>query len=128
MMEAKDLMVGDWVKFNLYPFTAPYTPVKVSLDAIYKAAKGADVLRFEPIPLTPEILEANGFRKEEFKCGYGEVGWFQNEGCTYLTQNPHLKPMFTLECTYIEIEYVHQLQHVLRLCGLIDLADNFKIE
>ncbi|MBQ0088526.1 MAG: hypothetical protein KBT27_04245 [Prevotellaceae bacterium] len=62
-MEAKELMVGDWVKFNLYPFAAPYTPVKVSLDAIYKAAKGADVLRFEPILLSPEMLVMNGFEK-----------------------------------------------------------------
>ena len=25
-------------------------------------------------------------------------------------------------------KYVHELQHLLRLCGLDDLADNFKIE
>ncbi|MBQ0088527.1 MAG: hypothetical protein KBT27_04250 [Prevotellaceae bacterium] len=28
----------------------------------------------------------------------------------------------------IQIKYVHELQHALRLCGLNDLADNFKIE
>ncbi len=29
------------------------------------------------------------------------------------------------EKTYIN--YVHELQHALRLCGLTDLADNFKV-
>lgn len=29
---------------------------------------------------------------------------------------------------YIHIYYVHELQHALRLCGLNELADNFKVK
>lgn len=127
-MEAKDLMVGDWVKFNLYPYLAPYTPVKVSLDAIYKAAKGADVLRFEPIPLSQEILVMNGFEKRP-ECyinglspSYNKYGF----ALSIYVKNDY----FYIYCALIsiQIKYVHELQHALRLCGLNDLADNFKIE
>lgn len=42
--------------------------------------------------------------------------WAENGGFVLSTYNK------------IEFKYVHQLQHALRLCGLDELADNFKIQ
>lgn len=124
-MTAKDLQIGDWVYDNMlkgYGKIEVLTPFAVQCD-IHTDTHHMDF--FQPIPLTEEILKANGFRTEEFE--YGEVGWYPKEGCTYITQYPHKNPMFALEGTDIDLEYVHQLQQALRLCGLNDLADNFKL-
>lgn len=80
----------------------------------------------EPIPLTPEILEKNGFELRDdffyhmvddnphhydFKLKNGNDGYILE----YNTYN-------------LIIRYVHRLQRALRLCRLNDLADNFKVE
>lgn len=41
--------------------------------------------------------------------------------------------VYSFDCDQYErlifvASYIHELQHALRLCGLNDLADNFKIE
>ena len=128
-MNAKDLMIGDWVRITRSQWHEGSTQkvLDVYENGSIRTKHISPVLEdsYEPVLLTPEILETNCFRKEEFE--YGEVGWFPKEGCTYLTQYPHQNPMFALEGTDIKLEYVHQLQHALRLYGLRDLADNLKI-
>ena len=74
---------------------------------------------FEPIPLTPEILEKNGW-------------WFDTEDTWR-----HDEVNFTIEkwngryqcydINQIKLDSAHQLQHALRLCKLDELADNFKV-
>ena len=80
----------------------------------------------EPIPLTPEILEMNGFELRD--------GFFYH----MVDDNPHHYDFklkndsdgYILEYnTYnLIIRYVHRLQRALRLCRLNNLADNFKVE
>lgn len=73
----------------------------------------------EPIPLTAEILKKNGFKNERFRNEYYIYGTnfyvvaFDN---TYSFQSSDM-----------DLKYVHELQHALRLCGLNELANNFKI-
>lgn len=62
----------------------------------------------EPIPLTAEILEKNGLDKVP------ELSMVLNRDTMPLYHSPMLY-------------YVHELQHALRLCGLNELADNFKV-
>ena len=79
----------------------------------------ADRAIYELIPLTPEIMEKNGW-------------WFDTED-TWL----HDEVNFTIEkwneryqcydINQIKFDSVHELQHALRLCGLNELADNFKV-
>ena len=96
----------------------------------------------EGIPLTEEILKANGF--EETNTGF-MVEFFQrpsyvmklNESyyygievvggyCNIRAKNEEYKNLpFEAD---IQCNYVHELQTVLRLCGLNELADNFKVE
>jgi hypothetical protein len=95
-MKASELSIGDWVKvLNYYWDGSPYIG---QVDGIMKK-HGTYYLRFGdalsteidmcvPIPLTPEILEKNGF----------------NGGLDRIH--------------HCHIKYVHQLQHALRLAGV----------
>ena len=72
-----------------------------------------------PMPLTKEILEANGIRYQ-----YGSPWWQK----AYPYGNTDKFEVHINEVTTVIVEYVHELQHALRLCGLREMADNFKIE
>ena len=82
----------------------------------------------DPIPLTPEILEKNGFKK----CAGNERSVFKYEDDDY-TKKALYQVLWSANELYLEIapytsktgefnrfgvEFVHQLQHALRLCGI----------
>ena len=79
-----------------------------------------DYDEIEPIPLTPEILEKNGFvLKEE------EVGAYGVNIAPYYTRNDVPFEVFCDGEPFaiwfkdpVNIAFVHQLQHALRLCGI----------
>ena len=73
----------------------------------------------EPIPLTKEILEKNGYGEDFDNYEYGD------EIEIRLNLNEWEREMVTGYGWMIR--YVHQFQHALLLCGLNNLADNFKI-
>ena len=76
----------------------------------------------EPIPLTYEILKKNGWKDAEFWCEYQE-GNNSIQACL-----PDMRGRINgIEIEHFKCECVHQYQHLLRLCGLDELADNFKI-
>lgn len=79
-------------------------------------------LQVKPIPLTTEILEKNG--------------WEQTECCHEYQYGKNIiqcrLPYMWISINGINIEafkceYVHQYQHLLRLFGLNELANNFKV-
>lgn len=112
-MEAKELMIGDWVINKDEPTKVNYlNGVKIGTENEYFI----EYCECCPIPLTEEMLKANGFDKEgltyEFYDGYNFFLEGKKGVCV------HVGPIWC----------VHELQHALRLCGLNDLADNFKIE
>ena len=102
----------------------------------------------EGIPITPEILKKNdwywGFTSDEknFKScvtGAFEPHWVYDKGAgeTSLyfdkdTDGGALRiadQRFNrrLDFFWCDTLYVHELQHALRICGLNELADNFKV-
>ena len=111
-MKATELMIGDWVQ----PCSRSY-PVQVeslSVDTI----NGDMGAAFDPVPLTPEILEKNGWKTiDRYRYNRGGV-WFDiiNRGVED----------FDIEVSaydggfaYVATIYnVHELQHALRLCGI----------
>lgn len=118
-MELTDLMVGDWVFIKDYPIKA--SPQKVRPEHFVRS-----LVEFEPIPLTTEILEKNGFEYDpyyhnwiydEFTINYGHL--IDEEEGDYL--------FIWIADTSMKLTYVHELQHALRLCGLSELADNLKL-
>lgn len=133
-MTAKELMIGDWVCYDGDDeYTNPVqvdglTTDNISLDGegFFDGIEGIVI----PIPLTPEILEENGFEKRYsvlylwanlLTRQHIEIqDWQRKEG----TNNWAIRVDGKLS---IDINYVHELQHALRLCGLDELADNFKV-
>ena len=118
-MELTDLMVGDWVFIKDFPIKA--SPQKVRPEHFVRS-----LVEFEPIPLTTEILEKNGFEYDhnyhswiydEFTISYGHL--IDEEEGDYL--------FIWVADTSVKLTYVHELQHVLRLCGLNELANNLKL-
>ena len=110
-MKAKELMIGDWVmphNCTSPSIVAGVTPNKVHTWWADGTKHAKDEYYFDPIPLTPEILEKNGLDKVP------ELSMVLNRDTMPMYHSPML-------------HYVHELQHALRLCGLNDLADNFKV-
>lgn len=111
-LHAKDLMVGDYVQF---PATNHIFKVQTisggEQDTLHYVTAKSDNGNFlsrcdwDGVPLTPEILEKN-FPDTEILVWYGNKDKWHIE-C----------PAFEDLQVEIEIKYVHQLQHILRLCG-----------
>lgn len=77
----------------------------------------------EFVPLTPEILKKNGFH---YFSGSIYPYWY-NEVVDITVESS--ADAFGTEVLgrITEIKYVHELQHLLRSCGLNDFANNFEI-
>ena len=119
-MKANELMIGDWV------IGSSGEPFKIGIidpNFLYWN-------EVQPIPITSEIFEKNGFIKQ------GPDGWeyiypddstFSYIGYRILWRTDYDNHLFikkykgsgtsaTLQIS--GINYVHQLQHALRLCGI----------
>ena len=94
------------------------------------------------IDLTEEIIEANGFKRgedisEEEPYDLDEEGnAYYHLGDDYGIDVPHLWGWYndgvmtfpTNYAAWIRVHYVHELQRLMRTVGLIDEANNFKVE
>ena len=127
-MLCKELMVGDWC-CDKHGF--PMQITNVGDDYAYATFEGNEGDPWEyddnddqpqPIPLTPEILEKNGWKDDGL--------WYEYQDGTNTIQSclPDMRGIINgIENKEFQCKYVHQYQHLLRLCGLNELADNFKI-
>ena len=152
-MEANELMIGDWVIFGDEPLkvqhiynngyddvVAEITEESFNEYDICEEIKDVPLAYCSPIPLTPEILKKNGFYDRNTQRYYKR---FWSNGCFDIAISLVYREIEVLkvcgaETDYEEEEYgssiafgnnicVHTLQHALRLCGLNELADNFKV-
>ena len=142
-MKATELMIGDWVMVKvLSQIPNTYVLHTWTANDYYRDFK------VMPIPLTPEILEKNGFGSETFLTAeWGRKVYFKEfPGCvvepadsgkyifgttkywskTYSDGSP-IDWGTMYESRIYNLQYIHELQHALRLCGLNELADNFKV-
>ena len=134
-MNAKDLMVGDWVR-NIYGvkgwvfdiryykdgFGERYV-IKLAYDDKGESYACPEMDLIEPIPLTPEILEKNGFEKNKFVKCFSEYVLKKGES-EIIVARGEIEEMW-IRRTLAERayclpypKYVHELQHALRLCGI----------
>lgn len=129
-MKAKELMIGDWVMFNgsdIYHQVYAVQGKSVKFDKQYWY--GADKLL--PIPITPEILEKNGFKLKEKGVLYTEyVSGDEHSIIEFGFYKESIHDIDTvLNCElgfvggldrihHCHVKYVHELQHALRLCGI----------
>lgn len=146
-MKLTDLAILDWVLIN-------NTPHKIqAIDSIDAEILADDELyyvgedrchsedKIEGIPITPEILDKNGFYYDR------NTQWYYKRFGSYVCFDIAISLVYReIEVSKVcgtgtdceEEEYgssivfgnnicVHTLQHALRLCGLDELADNFKV-
>lgn len=119
-LQAKELMVGDWVLHE----TGKY--IRVGLPITERGfeyqCRYVEYFWLKPIPLTEEILKANGLIKVQ-----GQL-YVLNKHLYLCVVKGEYYITNVFNNIFAQIYYVHELQHALHLCGLNDLADNFKIE
>lgn len=135
-MKPNELMIGDWVEYGQYITTVRHLSDKIVLSG---CVGRLDEVR--PVPITTEILEANGFEsrelyhftlyqlgKESFSIAYDLL--LKNLCAFTKTVNTGCRMCKTPDKSElsIQIQYVHELQQAMRLIGLRDLADNFVIK
>ena len=74
---------------------------------------------FRPIPLTEDILVKNGFDKKYFDYDFS-YDLYEDDNVSFVRLYDHGEGVFFTETSGgdIVITYVHQLQHLLRLCGI----------
>lgn len=133
-MKAERLMVGDWVRFpigNDKIVDLPYVEGKGICASFAASATLFPVpaAELQPIPLTSEILEKNGFKNISVVIiGTRKMRWVSDDTRTEITiWMDDTLPMEIVKNVYYEDEVtytlpfpctVSQLQHSLRLCGI----------
>ena len=135
-------MIGDWLQ-DEHAF--PMYVTAVGTDYVYADFEGneGDVWEYQdrdfrdgtaqPVELRQEMLLANGFTQESNKWSLS----IRESRVLVSIENMDLcfegmARLFALSaCGKIRdfrVRYVHELQHILRLMDLSELADNFKLE
>lgn len=120
-MKANELMIGDWLKH--YNGT-PMQVTKITTEHFACAENGGVNCweynnKFEPIPITPEILEKNGFETHPSNIRM----FFEHDNyrlCYYINSNNHFTIYNNIDGSLVQkvIVNVHELQHALKLCGI----------
>ena len=124
-MEATELMIGDWVICgNITQEQVQVVDICATRDIVFlkffSEPRLEKISNIKPIPLTPEILEKNGFEKQGFP------GWqIYTKEYLILWRNdyPNVLHIDSFSSDYgsfdrFNVDYVHQLQHALKLCGI----------
>ena len=119
MNNITEVMIGDWLlKDN--------TPIQIGVSDLYLGK----VIYYHPIPLTPEILEKNGFVANKHVYPYPYYEYINGEdklkiGFAFPQGNrtSYKKPWVYVDSECVLVEhlpciYVHELQHALKLCGI----------
>lgn len=135
-MEAKDLMIGDWVQCEGDYRTIGSLEIDETGEYWFwsKEHQALCLLsEHEPIPLTPEILEKNGFEKKWHDRSKLTIFDPRNDDVTsvsydyrnatvtidalsFMLVNKH--NMRGQKLDSVQCRFVHELQHALRICGI----------
>lgn len=134
IMKAKDLMIGDWVKFEGDIFKVlciDYVCGIVNLKSKNKAIAKDISCILEPIQITEEFLLKNGFEKanhspivKRFRLVISEND--DKEDILFMDMQlilnclvfEYINDDFVVCQTILHDACVHELQHLLRLCNI----------
>lgn len=117
-MKANEVMIGDWVSCGGHYRkiqSLEFDNTEEEKCWFWSDEDQALCLLSEhdQIPLTPEILEKNGFINGEFYAESHIEDWQIMSDCGYLAARSERGWSIDIPCRYI-----HELQHALRLCGI----------
>lgn len=116
-MKTNELMLGDWVLD-----TRTNNPLRVNPFMAMM-----EVPEWQPIPLTPEILEKNGFERDKNISLYNAYTGINSRVTLhddFMSMNSrnmwHVHVDSEDYCTIAncELTYLHELQHLLRICKI----------
>lgn len=139
-MKAKQLMLGNYALYNGLAVRIHNIHDNVFLDGGDESVEvvyddGVVVLvdpcSLDPIPITPEILENNGFKKKHptqhfceiviggfritVQFGYGnKIDYVR----IYETPNDNYIPETNIHIYHPKIKYIHELQNFINLCAI----------
>ena len=131
-MNINELMLGDFVRVHdketeddfigrIYYLEAGYAEIGVS-RCHHSVGYPYPVDCIEPIPLTPEILEKNGWKHKYYGIYRQTIGETITidifpEGCS-VEDDRGSQNLYRLRYHLPALKFVHELQHALRLCGI----------
>ena len=145
MVRCRELMVGDWIADNN---GFRWQIICVGDDYAYATFEGneGDPWEFEdkddqpqPIEITAELLKANGWEVRSYYSSFhnlGDYSFMRDANGNHLELKQGTLAIWNeyepdndgvYSDIVIPVKYVHQLQQVLRLAGMTDVANNFKI-
>lgn len=150
-MKITELMIGDYVKYQGHIYIIEEISAKGWIHFIHPEAKirinmTSDYIidLLKPIPLTKEILEKNGLEKvideDGIECyryynraadGYVKINLYDGGDSDWSIEIINYEKFNDNEIIYSNnfiFLKVHELQHILRLCNLNELANNLKLE
>ena len=129
-MNATELMIGDWVAQKHSGLLLKVSEVRPP----YIIADGEDGQfhedTLEPIPLTAELLEQNGFvtkDKPDYWAGYRSYTYKEGStGLTFHLYHDTGKYKWSGKCEislnalpyWVRFEYLHELQNILKICRI----------
>lgn len=150
-MKVTELMIGDYVKYQGHNYIIeeisaqgwvhliyPDTGIRVNIISDYI------MHLLEPVPLTKEILKKNGLEKvideDGTECyryynraadGYVKISLYDGGDSDWSIEVINYEKFNDNEIIYSNnfiFLKVHELQHILRVCNLNELADNLKLK
>ena len=135
---SKDLMVGDFVMLHYdinYKTGEPlYTNVRITsinedgtINVSMHDGDSWDADLINPIPITKELLEKNGFERENLITSYNHYTGIDNrvslnDDFYYINSRDvwsvHVDSEDYCTIANCELTYLHELQHLLKLCNI----------
>jgi len=128
-MNAEELMLGDYVSYDNSVYKV-LSVDKVQDVNIYNDTDGyhyRPASEMAPIPLTPEVLEKNGFPFNEVETNsdiqdvyshYTKFYDFPLGKGFYIEYDTVDNIFYITDHWWVRFKYVHEFQHILRLCNI----------
>lgn len=130
MLNGNELMLGDYVNIAEYDYPevvgkikAIYTGGEEVLVNILEDSVLFDTKDISVLFLSKTFFLENGF--EEFHTSESNT-WLFNKDTNVIVKIIHGN-CFKCEINGIKLEYVHEFQHLMRLQGLFEYANNLKV-
>ena len=126
-LKISDLSVGDWVRYKGEPSrvldcgmlvvsaTSISFEPRLAVKAKYDIFDSVNIEKIEPIPITAEILEKNEIHRTY---NDDEYAIFRGDGLWAIKYSDGDWELSTPPVCRVDIKYIHQLQHALRLAGV----------
>lgn len=118
-MKINELQIGDWV----YDGNSIAQITGITCDGIIETThnQSSNIELIRPIPLTIEILEKNGFKKDKKEEEMYKWNWSIIDDCiSYDKETGKIRIFHSLGnlVFVLPLRYLHELQHALKLCKI----------